>query len=54
MRRIASLSTPERKALCKGIARFMIVHVALYPGVDNAQQIFESMNDTGLRSRPAT
>ena len=28
------------------------MHMALYPGLDNAQQIFESMNDTGLPLSP--
>ena len=51
--KIARFSTPELQALCNGIARFMIVHMALYPGLDNAQQIFESMNDTGLPLSPS-
>ena len=50
--RIKRFSTPELQALCHGIARFMIVHMAIHPDLDNAQQIFESMNDTGLPLSP--
>ena len=50
--KIRRFSTPELHALCKGIAQFMIVHMALHPSLDNAQQIFESMNDTGLPLSP--
>ena len=52
MSRISGFSTPHVHALCIGINRFRIVHVALSPSEDNAQQIFESMNDTGLPLSP--
>ena len=52
MSRISGFSTPHVHALCMGINRFRIVHVALSPSEDNAQQIFESMNDTGLPLSP--
>ena len=53
MSRISGFSTPQVHALCMGINRFRIVHVALSPSEDNAQQIFESMNDIGLPLSPS-
>ena len=36
------------QTLCRGIAKLMVVEVALQRGQDNPQLIFESMNSTGL------
>ena len=52
MSRISRFSTPQVHALCMGIDRFRIAHVALSPSEENAQQIFESVNDTGLPLSP--
>jgi uncharacterized protein with ParB-like and HNH nuclease domain/predicted transport protein len=38
---------PKLPDLCKGLAKLMIVDVALTRGQDNPQLIFESMNSTG-------
>lgn len=38
----------ELLAICRGLAKMMIVEVALESGIDNPQLIFESMNSTGL------
>ena len=46
-RRVAQLSAEELNTLCAGIAKLMVVHTALHPGIDDAQQIFETMNSTG-------
>jgi uncharacterized protein with ParB-like and HNH nuclease domain len=45
--RIAGLNG-QYKTLCRGLAKLMIVEVALQRGQDNPQLIFESMNSTGL------
>lgn len=45
--RIAGLNG-QLSALCRGIAKLMVVEVALQRGQDNPQLIFESMNSTGL------
>jgi len=37
----------EIPAICKGIAKLMVVDIALTRGQDNPQLIFESMNSTG-------
>lgn len=46
--RIAALTSSQLTTLCRGIAKLMIVEVALQRGQDNPQLIFESMNSTGL------
>jgi uncharacterized protein with ParB-like and HNH nuclease domain len=46
--RIASLDGDRLRNLCRGLAKLMIVEVALQRGQDNPQLIFESMNSTGL------
>lgn len=46
--RIAALSKDALATLCRGLAKLMIVEVALQRGQDNPQLIFESMNSTGL------
>ncbi|MBU2048294.1 MAG: DUF262 domain-containing protein [Gammaproteobacteria bacterium] len=38
----------ELKAICQGLAKFLIVEVSLDRTQDNPQLIFESMNSTGL------
>lgn len=38
----------QLQTLCRGIAKLMVVEVALQRGQDNPQLIFESMNSTGL------
>lgn len=38
----------ELEAICKGLAKLMIVDVSLERSQDNPQLIFESMNSTGL------
>lgn len=45
--RIAQLGG-QLQTLCKGLAKLMVVEVALQRGQDNPQLIFESMNSTGL------
>lgn len=45
-RRIAEGKT-DLQILCKGLAKLMVVDVALERGKDNPQLIFESMNSTG-------
>ncbi|MCR9293651.1 MAG: DUF262 and DUF1524 domain-containing protein [bacterium] len=44
-RKIAALS--DLTAICKGLAKLMVVDVSLTRGQDNPQLIFESMNSTG-------
>ena len=46
---LARLDEQELKLLCRGIAKLLIVYVALARGQDNPQLIFESMNSTGLQ-----
>jgi len=45
--KIAALDD-DLKALCHGLAKLVIVDIALSRGQDNPQLIFESMNSTGL------
>lgn len=45
--RIAQLGG-DLQNLCRGLAKLMVVEVALQRGQDNPQLIFESMNSTGL------
>lgn len=40
----------ELEAICQGLAKLVIVDVALDRSQDNPQLIFESMNSTGLSS----
>jgi uncharacterized protein with ParB-like and HNH nuclease domain len=46
--RISNLPKDKLRTLCRGLAKLMIVEVALQRGQDNPQLIFESMNSTGL------
>ena len=46
-RRIGQLSPEKLEMLCAGICKLMIVHTVLHPDIDDAQQIFETMNSTG-------
>jgi len=46
--KIAALSEAELLGLCHGLAKLLIVDVALSKDQDNPQLIFESMNSTGL------
>ena len=46
--RIAALDNDGLRNLCRGLAKLMIVEVALQRDQDNPQLIFESMNSTGL------
>ncbi|HEY1173342.1 MAG TPA: DUF262 domain-containing protein [Verrucomicrobiae bacterium] len=47
-RQIGGLDGKGLRNLCRGLAKLMIVEVALQRGQDNPQLIFESMNSTGL------
>ena len=47
--KLTRLDEQELKLLCRGIAKLLIVYVALARGQDNPQLIFESMNSTGLQ-----
>lgn len=47
--KLARLNEEELQFLCRGIAKLLIVFVALSRGQDNPQLIFESMNSTGLQ-----
>lgn len=46
--KIGALKTPELVALCRGLAKLMVVEISLEHKKDNPQLIFESMNSTGL------
>lgn len=46
-KQIRNLSTDDLVVLCKGLAKLVIVDVALTRDQDNPQLIFESMNSTG-------
>ncbi len=46
--KIAALSEAELLSLCRGLAKLLIVDIALNKDQDNPQLIFESMNSTGL------
>lgn len=46
-KQIRNLSTDDLVVLCKGLAKLIIVDVALSRDQDNPQLIFESMNSTG-------
>ena len=52
-RKVRRLSTPELHALCAGITKFMIVHITLHSLLDDAYQIFESLNDRGRLLSPS-
>lgn len=43
------ISAADANRVLKGIGRLMIVSVALSPGQDNPQLIFESLNSTGVK-----
>jgi len=45
--RVQALSAADLTRLCKGLAKLMIVDIALSRDQDNPQLIFESMNSTG-------
>jgi uncharacterized protein with ParB-like and HNH nuclease domain len=45
--RVRALGTDDLAALCRGIAKLVIVDVSLSRDQDNPQLIFESMNSTG-------
>lgn len=47
-RELIALHQDELEAICQGIAKLVIVEVALDRSQDNPQLIFESMNSTGL------
>lgn len=47
-RELIALHQDELAAICQGIAKLVIVEVALDRSQDNPQLIFESMNSTGL------
>jgi uncharacterized protein with ParB-like and HNH nuclease domain/predicted transport protein len=46
--KLITASLAEIKVVCQGVAKLMVVDVALTRGQDNPQLIFESMNSTGL------
>ena len=47
-RELITLHKNELEAICKGVAKLVIVDVSLDRSQDNPQLIFESMNSTGL------
>lgn len=47
--RIAACNAEELLALCKGLAKLVVVDIALNRAQDNPQRIFESMNSTGRK-----
>jgi uncharacterized protein with ParB-like and HNH nuclease domain/predicted transport protein len=46
--KVAALSDADLESLCCGLAKLLIVDIALSRGQDDPQLIFESMNSTGL------
>ena len=50
--KVGSLTEPDLRRLCEGLAKLIIVDISLDKLHDNPQLIFESMNSTGLDPMP--